>query len=171
MNAGKPKNQTGFTMMTAIFILVVLAALGAFIVSVSSTQQITTAQDTQGARAYQAARAGIEWGFYQVLDPTNATVVAPGAPSWPNLPDCPAATVLAIEGFNVQVACTRYPTAAAPNDVYRENGSVRALRVYELTATASTGTPGTVGYVERQLQARVSKCRASDGVAPEYACS
>ena len=158
-------------MVSAIFILVVLAALGAFIVNVSTTQQITTAQDTQGARAYQAARTGIEWGLYQVLDPANATVVAPSAATWPNLPECPAATILPVEGFNVQVACTRYPTTAAPNDIYRENGSMRAIRVYELTATASTGTPGTAGYIERQLQARVSKCRASDGAVPDYACS
>lgn len=171
MKPRRMKKQMGFTMVSAIFILVVLAALGAFIVNVSTTQQITTAQDTQGARAYQAARAGIEWGLYQVLDPANATVVAPGAATWPNLPECPAATILPVEGFNVQVACTRYPTTATPNDVYRENGSVRAIRVYELTATASTGTPGTAGYIERQLQARVSKCRTSDGAAPDYACS
>jgi Tfp pilus assembly protein PilX len=56
----------GFAIVSAIFILVVLAALGAFIVNVSTNQQIGSTLDLQGVRAYQAARAGIEWGIYQV---------------------------------------------------------------------------------------------------------
>jgi MSHA biogenesis protein MshP len=56
----------GFAIVSAIFILVVLGALGAFIVSVTTGQQIGSALDFQGVRAYQAARAGIEWGIYQV---------------------------------------------------------------------------------------------------------
>jgi MSHA biogenesis protein MshP len=162
--------QKGFTMVTAIFILVVLAALGAFVVNMSTSQQITSAQDIQGARGYQAARAGIEWGIYQVLDPTNATVVAmvapygTGAQPWPNMPACPASpTSLAIEGFTVSVTCTR-------SAIYNENGSVRSVAVYSLGATASSGTAGSQGYVERQLQATVSKCRTTDGAAPSYGC-
>ena len=56
----------GFAIVSAIFILVVLGALGAFIVNVSTNQQIGSALDIQGVRAYQAARAGVEWGIYQV---------------------------------------------------------------------------------------------------------
>lgn len=170
MTAAPIPYTRGFTMLSAIFLLVVLSALGAFVLHSSRTQHVTSAQDTQGARAYQAARAGIEWGFYQVLDPSNATVVAPGAANWPNLPDCPGATSLQIEGFTVTVNCTRYPTPAAPNDYYRESGTIRSSRVYELTATATVGNPGTPGRVERQLTARVSKCRATDSPAPAYAC-
>ncbi len=157
--------QAGFTMVTAIFILLVMASLGAFVVNISTTQQMASAQDVQGARAYQAARAGIEWGLYRVLDPDNTTA----ATMLP--PDCPAAsTVMSIQGFSVKVTCTRYPTAAPPNDYYKENGNVRSIRVYELQSTATTGTIGSPGYIERQLQATVSKCRATDGVAPDYAC-
>ena len=101
---GSRLRQPGFTIVSAIFLLVVLALLGAFIVNLSTTQNVTSAQDIQGSRAYHAARAGLEWGLYQVLDPLNATVVAPGAPTWPNMPGCAAATTaapLAIEGFSV----------------------------------------------------------------------
>jgi MSHA biogenesis protein MshP len=165
-----PRFAPGFTIVSALFILVILASLGAFVLRTSQTQHLSAAQDLQGARAYQAARAGIEWGLYQVQDPTNATVVAPAAAAWPNLPACPATTTLALEGFSVQVTCTRYPTTAAPNDIYRESGNVRSSRIYELTATASMGTPGTPGYAERQLMARTAKCRSSDGLSPTYAC-
>ena len=60
------QRMQGFAIVTAIFILVVLAALGAFIVSISTNQQTSAALDIQGVRAYQAARAGVEWGVYQV---------------------------------------------------------------------------------------------------------
>lgn len=85
----------GVTIVSAIFILVVLAALGAFIVSVSTSQQIGSALDVQGVRAYQSARAGIEWGLYQRL--RNASCA--GATSF----SPPAAT---LAGFTVTVACT-----------------------------------------------------------------
>lgn len=84
----------GVTIVSAIFILVVLAALGAFIVSVSTSQQIGSALDVQGVRAYQSARAGIEWGLYQQL--RNASCA--GATSF-----TPPATTLS--GFTVTVAC------------------------------------------------------------------
>ena len=61
------KRQSGFAMVSAIFILVALAALGAFIATVSSTQHVGSALDVDGARAYQGARAGIEWGASRAL--------------------------------------------------------------------------------------------------------
>jgi Tfp pilus assembly protein PilX len=61
------KSQYGFLLVTAIFLLVILAALGAFILTISGTQQTSSALDVQGSRAYQAARAGIDWASYQLL--------------------------------------------------------------------------------------------------------
>jgi MSHA biogenesis protein MshP len=57
--------SAGVGLVTAIFLLVVLAGLGVAIVSVFTTQQQSVLLDVQGARAYQAARAGIEWGLFQ----------------------------------------------------------------------------------------------------------
>lgn len=166
-------SQRGFTIVSAIFLLVVLASLGAFIVNISTTQSITSAQDLQGSRAYHAARAGLEWGLYQVLDPLNATVVLPASPSWPNMPDCPADTNMVVEGFSVFVRCIRFPSGAAgPSGppVYNEAGTSRSIVVYELTATASSGAVGTTGFVERNVSVTTSKCRARDGAVPMYEC-
>ncbi len=166
-------SQHGFTIVSAIFLLVVLASLGAFIVNISTTQSITSAQDLQGSRAYHAARAGLEWGLYQVLDPLNTTVVLPASPSWPNMPDCPADTTMIVEGFSVSVRCVRFPSGAAgPGGppVYNEAGAGRSIVVYELTATASSGAVGSMGFVERSVSATVNKCRAADGAAPLYEC-
>lgn len=150
-------------MVAAIFLLVVLAALGTLMLTFSNTQQLTSAQDVQGSRAYWAARAGIEWGIYQVLDPGNTTAVAPADPGWPNLPACPAPTSLSLEPFAVMVTCNRSD--------YQENGSIKSIAVYRFEATASTGTAGSPNFIERRLLATVSKCRASDAAAPAYACS
>jgi MSHA biogenesis protein MshP len=156
-----PRRFRGFVLPSAIFLLVILAGLAAFMVTISQTMSTTSVQDVRGARAYQAARSGVEWGLYQVFDPTNSTVVAPGNPSWPNMPNCAAGT-FAVEEFSVNVACTSYD--------YYESGSTRRIRVYQLVATASTGTVGTMGFIERQTEARVSKCRTEDGVPPKYEC-
>lgn len=155
--------QAGFIIPAAIFLIVVLAALGAYAVTISTTQSFASAQDVQGSRAYHAARSALEWEIYQVLDPANSTVVAPANPGWPNFPACPASTALAINGFTVTVSCT--------SSDYNENATVRSIRVYSITATAASGTVATLGRIERQLQVTLSKCRATDGLAPGYACS
>ena len=49
--------SAGFVLPSAIFLLVILAALAAFLVRIATTQSITSAQDVQGARAYQAEQA------------------------------------------------------------------------------------------------------------------
>ena len=63
MNNRHSSRHNGFAAIAAIFLLVALAALGAFMVTFSNTQQLTSAQDLQGSRAYWAARAGLEWGI------------------------------------------------------------------------------------------------------------
>lgn len=157
------RRTSGFALLSAIAILVLLSVLGAYLARIAALSQIGATQDILGSRAYHAARAGLEWGLYQVLDPTDATVVAPGSGTWPNLPACPAAGTLSLEGFSVAVACTAYGP-------YYESGSTRTSRLYAITATATSGTVGRAGYTERQLSATVSKCRATDGAAPSYAC-
>lgn len=157
-----PRQQfDGFALPSAIFLLVILAGVAAFLVNISMTQSATSTQDLQGARAYHAARAGIEWGLYQVLDPLNATAVAPSDPAWPNMPGC-AVGNLDIAGFNVTVQCRASD--------YLEAGLNQRIRIYQLVATATSGVVGTSAYVEREVVATVSKCRTLDGTAPGYEC-
>jgi Tfp pilus assembly protein PilX len=73
--------QSGFLLVSAIFLLVILAALGAFILTISGTQQTSSALDVQGARAYQAARAGIDWASYQLLINAGGAVAFDAAAS------------------------------------------------------------------------------------------
>lgn len=59
--------QAGVGLVTAIFLLVVLAGLGVASVTLFTSQQAGANLDLEGAKAYQAARAGIEWGLYEQL--------------------------------------------------------------------------------------------------------
>jgi MSHA biogenesis protein MshP len=163
----RPYVERGFALIAAIFLLVIIAAMGAFAVSLSANAHATAAVAVMGARAYEAARAGVEWAAYQVRDPNNT--LAPGAT---NLPDCFADTSLAmppgLDAFTVQVNCQRFPSfGAAPN--FHEEGYER-MAVYVVTSTASFGTPGASDYVERRLEARIEKCKDPDAPAPAYGC-
>lgn len=145
-------NNRGFLLPAAIFLLVILAALGAYALNINSIQQATSKQDVLGARAYQAARAGLEWGMFQVVTPGTASLV-----------NCPSPSTFNIESFSVTVTCSQ-------SIDYNEQGSARTIRLFELTSTASFGVAGTIDYSERQLQATVSKCRATDAT-PAYECN
>ncbi|TWI69444.1 MSHA biogenesis protein MshP [Pseudoduganella lurida] len=65
--ARRLRRSRGVSIITAIFLLVILSALGAAIVTVSTTQQQSSAIDLVGTRAYEAARTGIEYGLYRYL--------------------------------------------------------------------------------------------------------
>ncbi len=161
--------QGGGALISAIMLLILFAGLSAAMLKLSLNQATALAQDVQGARALQAARAGIELGLYRVLDPTHSSVVAPGSANWPQLPDCPTITPLSIEGFTVNVSCSRFPSGNP--GYYEENSSRRKFRIFELTATASFGTVGSASFVERQLRTTVSKCRDESGDAKRgYDC-
>ena len=69
--------QRGFSIVSAIFILVILASMGAAMLTFSNVQQTTSTQDLQGIRAYQAARAGMERGINQVLRVPPPPAAAP----------------------------------------------------------------------------------------------
>jgi MSHA biogenesis protein MshP len=140
-----PRTESGFVLPTAIFLLVILAALGGYMVSLSRTSHLSSALDIQGSRAYQAARAGIEWAAWQVVDPQTqpptSTTLCPASPTTLN----PLAGTLA--AFTVVVTCIRTPATDGAD----------AVAIYQVTSTATSGLPGQVDYVDREIQASFSK--------------
>jgi MSHA biogenesis protein MshP len=128
-------------MLSAVFILVVVAALGGYIAVISSQQHTASALDVQGVRVYAAARSGLEWGLYQVnVVNAHGTCTSASGSFSPTAP-----TLL---GYTVTVSCT------ATTD---SNGGPT---VFVLTAVAcnqpvsgacpNTTAPG-VNYVERRI--------------------
>lgn len=136
----------GFSLVTAIFLLVILAALGAAMVRFSGAQQATVAIDIQSARAYQAARAGIEWGAYQALK--NPAFTCAGTPFSLSFPGAN------LNGFSTQVVCSATSHSEAGN----------TITLFEFSANARYGAVNTPDYVVRELSARVARCTDSGGL-------
>lgn len=172
LNLKPGTRQAGFTMATAIFLIVILAMLGVFIISVTGLQSSSQILDVQGVRAYQAARAGIEWGAFQVLDPDNTLNPATCSPI--QMPVCPATPTHlsglagSLSPFTVSVQCTATTTTEGNRDV----------AAFEIVATACNQPAGgsclattpAAGYVERRITAVLSKCKDSTAAAPRCAC-
>lgn len=141
------RRSAGIGLVTAIFLLVVLAGLAVAMVGISGAQQSASALDVQGARAYQAARAGIEWALYQKLR-NPAFVCDPAADTSFALP-----ATSTLQGFVVTVHCEKVaadPTWTATSEAAQERNV--------FTATACNLTPGACpnpsnnrDYVERQM--------------------
>jgi MSHA biogenesis protein MshP len=149
----------GFAIVSAIFILVVLAALGAFILHVSTGQQIGAALDVQGVRAYQAARAGIEWGVYEVQRSYNfGRSAVDGSDADPNTRTCPASPVSFLAGaaatsladFTITVTCSvSAPTAGEPI-VFTVQSTACNQPLGVEPKCPNTTAPGPL-YVERRM--------------------
>jgi MSHA biogenesis protein MshP len=133
--------QRGFAAIAAIFLVVILAALGAFMLTFSNTQQLTSAQDLQGTRAYWAARAGLEWGIGKVSAVSDPSTITSAT--------CNTATPMSIDNFSVTVTCTGY---GAP---YAEAGVNKYI--FQFTSVASTGTVGSIGRIERSVSASMER--------------
>ncbi len=132
------RRSRGFAAIVAVFILVVLGLLGAAMVTIGSAQQRSSAFDALGARAMQAARAGMEVGTYEAVrndSCVNATIALGGA----------------LSGFSVSLQCnlTSHTEVAPP-----------AIRMFHLVATAcnraSCPAAADATYVERQVRGVVT---------------
>ena len=147
----------GFAMVSALFILVVLAVLGVAVANISVRQHMGSANELNTARAYQAARAGLEWGAFSVLIPAP-----PAAPAVDVPPACFAINNMALTGdlagFVVSVECARTGPLA-------DGGSSRTF--YQLQATACNAPAAgscavapvnpNENYVERRLNWTVAR--------------
>lgn len=141
----------GFTMMSMLFILVALAAMGVALASLSQRQQLGSAGELAAARAYQAAFAGLESGSHQLLR-TSGQPACFATRSFV-LPD-------QLADFTVTLSCTRTPSSGTVSD------GDTTLAFYELVATACNLPTGGIcpnagttepTYVERQLSRTLSK--------------
>ena len=135
-----PRRPRGFATTTVIVILVMLAVFGAALVTTVVTQQAGTALDIQSAKAYQSARAGIEFGIYQALQASSCVATNIDLP-------------VNLSGFRVTVGCT---------SLGAHTEGTTTTTMYEITATGCNdlaGCPGTLGanYVERQLRVVVGR--------------
>jgi MSHA biogenesis protein MshP len=119
-------------------------------VKFGTAQQITSSQDILSARAWQAAKAGNEWGIYQALKGAWQTCHS----------DSATLDLTGSGGFKVTVTCDSTP--------YQEGesapGASATVRVYRINAVACNSSAAcpdkdkiaSPDYVERMRQAVVT---------------
>lgn len=125
------RDERGMSLVTALFILVVLSAIGGYMVLVAGVQSQTTVMALQGGRAYHAARSGLEWGIFRDLASGNCTT---GTGSFD------------VGDFSVAVDCRETP--------FTEGG--QSYKVFRISSLAEWGSYGDENYVSRQLTVRVT---------------
>lgn len=132
MNAA-PREHRGFALIGALFVLVVLAALGAFAVRVNMTQQHSSDLELQQLRAEAALNSGVEYAATWLLGPGG---------NCGNLANFP------VDSYAVTfIACN----ASAPYVV-----SGVPVTIYTVTVSSSRGVYGTPEFVSRTATFRVS---------------
>ncbi len=60
-----PRKQLGVSIVTALFLIIVLALMGAGMVSLLSTSQQSVSQEITSTKTYMAGRSCLQWGMYQ----------------------------------------------------------------------------------------------------------
>lgn len=140
--------QRGVSIITGVFLLLLMSVLAAVIANVVSTAHVNQAADIGGARAYQAARAGAEWGMFQ-LDPNAQSA---------GLPDCVNGTP-AIPGHAVTVTCQSW-------DMTEGTRQLRIYRIVSQAIAAGVKAPG----IERQVEVTVERCRDTAITVAPFDC-
>lgn len=122
----------GFALVVALFLLVVIAALGTFALRIHLSQQGNADLELAGARADAALEAGIQYAA--------ARLVVPGA-------RCNSVRPLDLpQNFRATFrGCGRVPVANQP-----------AVTVFSITATATRGQYGSPEFVSRQRTVRIT---------------
>ncbi len=136
------KRQKGFAIVSAIFIIVVLAALGGFIATVSTTQHAGSALDLNGARAFQAARAGSEWGVARAINASSCVA---------------SSNIGTVNGVSVTVLCATLANGGAVEAGLGSIYSITAIACTQPVAGTCPGNAGVPSYVERRLTALVER--------------
>lgn len=126
----KPRER-GFGLVAAMFLIIIIAVVIATMARLAVTQNATTSLAIQQARAYQVARAGLEYGIERVLNDEGCANFS-------------------LDGFDVLMSCT---LSSAP--VLEEEGKTSATLFYAIEATATFATPASPDYVYRKLTAVV----------------
>ncbi|NOT86216.1 MAG: pilus assembly protein MshP [Methylococcaceae bacterium] len=132
------KKQRGFMMVMAIFIVIVIALLGSYMVRLSGVQHATHSYTLQSARAYLAAKSGLDWGIASILkNGGDCTTVSAASLTFPGL-----------NGFTVTLTCS---------DSIHSEGINNNLKFYKLNAHSAFGAYNSTDYVAREVEVSIIK--------------
>ena len=141
----------GVSLITAVFLIVLLAGLAAALVRVFGAQQAASAMDMLGSQAYQAARSGLEWGMFQQLrvQPPSVGCFAKQTFALPSDGS--------LRNFSVTVTCTPKGSGNTAGDTTnRWTITSMACNQRDAATSACPNSNPNSDYVQRSLQAELN---------------
>lgn len=146
------QRQAGVGLVTAIFLLVVIAGLATALVTIFTSQQASSQLDQQGTRAYQAARAGIEWGIFRQVRGGGlcGAGINNGNPVTTSFA-LPAASML--RAYTVTVICT--PVRFPGNDPTLTRTLIRATACNQPGGGSCPNPTSNLDYVQRRIEVQL----------------
>ena len=130
------RRQRGFTLMSAIFLVVIVAMIAGYAVSIGNAQRTGGVLGLLGARAACAAQSGLDWAVATVTA-THACTVA-GTRFTPTGPG--------LEGYAVGVDCTAVPVTEGAT----------TYTMFTLDVVAQHGSEGSEDFAHRRVSAQVA---------------
>lgn len=130
------KKQKGINLISAIFLVVIIAGIGIFMFNITNVQRQTSTFSIMSSRGLFAAESGVQWGIFAVLQTNDCSAF----PDTFNISDGVTTQ------FSVTVTCL--PSTHTENpDTYN---------VYSLVSTATSGSVGDPSYFSRVIRASVT---------------
>ncbi|MCB1801833.1 MAG: pilus assembly PilX N-terminal domain-containing protein [Gammaproteobacteria bacterium] len=126
------RNAAGFTLISALFVIVVVSALGVYLTGLSTVAHSSSALAVRSSQAIYAAQAGVEWVVFRLA----------AGDSCGSLPTAPV-----IDGFSISVDACSTQTITEGSASYP---------LHDITVTASIGSYGDPAFVTRRLSAAVA---------------
>lgn len=145
MHFEQPHGEQGFSLIGAIFLLVVIGMLVSMAMAFAAAQQRGVSTELQRVRANLAARAGLEWAAWQLRNNTSGAFVT--ACQTAGLLPQPVTLAGSLADFDVSLVC---------NATSHDEGGI-TLWFYALSANAAITNrmPGQPGYAEAAVTARI----------------
>ena len=130
------KHQKGVNLVSVIFLLVVISAVGLFMVTIGNVQQQTSTLSVLSSRAVYAAESGMQWAIHSVLATNNCAAFTG---------DFTLSGPLS-SNFTISPTCSF--TTHTENPL--------TYNVYQLTVTASSASIADADYISRTISAKVT---------------
>lgn len=135
--------QRGAALISVIFLIVTVAAFGAFAIRTGMDSEQQSSLALQEVRAAAAAYSGVEYAVNRLS--ASANPICADVPPMLNFP----AGVRGLSGMRVVLACSAPPVQPPTG------------RIFEITATAQFGVFGNPDYVQRVRTRSVSNTSGS----------
>jgi MSHA biogenesis protein MshP len=138
--ARRRRRSRGVSLLTAIFLLVVLSGIGAAVVTLSMAQHTSSAYDVLGARAYEAARSGVDFAMYDLAINKRCVTTNLALPA-------------TLAGFTVTVQCAQTPMLMADGTTDLKPVRITATACNQPAGGACPNAAPGPDYVQRVVQA------------------